>query len=194
MAFLPLPVRMRAELKRPMGRLVPDASVTRAELLRGLPGARPPVITVGDATSERALALGIEPVLSIVDRIEGRLARASGRRGRAPSPADSSAAGARLPPPRTARCENRAGGICTECADLVRDFLEPPLRPSRIKVDGEEDLLVVPVCIHAPDGAAVMYGQPGEGIVVVRAGPDSRSRAKSVLERMAAGHDETVAG
>ncbi len=183
MAFLPLPVRMRAELKRPMGRLVPDASVTRAELLRGLPGAAPPVVTVGDATSERASALGIAPVLEVVDGIEGRLRRAG--RGRPPA-----ASGAR----RLARCENRAGGICTECADLVRRLLAPPLRPSRIEVDGEEDLLVVPACIHAPDGAAVMYGQPGEGIVVVRAGPDARHRAKSVLERMAAGHDETVAG
>lgn len=189
MAFLPLPVRMRAELKRPMGRLVPDASVTRAELLRGLPGGAPPVITVGDATSERASALGIAPVLEIVDGLEGRLRRA----GRGPPPAPAEGAGGR-PPPRLARCENRAGGICAECADLVRRFLSPPLRPSRIEVDGEEDLLVVPACIHAPDGAAVMYGQPGEGIVVVRAGPGARDRAKSVLERMAAGHDETVAG
>ena len=184
MAFLPLPVSMRSELKRPMGRLVPDALVTRAELLRGLPaaaaaGSNPVVITVGDATSERAAGLGIEPALEIVDGVEGRVGRRGGRR-----PA----------PPRVARCENRAGGICTECAHLVRGLLKPPLRPSRLEVDGEEDLLVVPACIHAPDGAAVMYGQPGEGIVVVRAGPESRNRAKSVLDRMAAGHDETVAG
>lgn len=169
-----------------MGRLVPDASVTRAELLRGLPaparGSDPVVITVGDATSERAAGLGIEPVLEIVDGVEGRVGRAAGRARRRPAP------------PRVARCENRAGGICTECASLVRGLLEPPLRPSRLEVDGEEDLLVVPACIHAPDGAAVMYGQPGEGIVVVHAGPDSRNRAKSVLDRMAAGHDETVAG
>ena len=183
MAFLQLPVRMRAELKRPMGRLVPDASATRAELLRGLPGGEPAVVTVGDATSERASALGIAPVLEIVDGIEGRRRRAGG------GPQGPPGAARRL-----ARCENRAGGICTECADLVRQFLEPPLRPSRIEVDGEEDLLVVPACIHAPDGAAVMYGQPGEGIVVVRAGPEARNRAKSVLGRMAAGHDETVAG
>ena len=189
MAFLPLPVRMRAELKRPMGRLVPDASVTRAELMRGLPqgGAEPAVITVGDATSERVSALGIAPVLEIVDGIERRIRRA-GRRGGPPQPERQP-----QPPLRLARCENRAGGICTGCADLVRDLLAPPLRPSRIEVDGEEDLLVVPACIHAPDGAAVMYGQPGEGIVVVRAGRDARNRAKSVLERMSAGHDETVA-
>ena len=187
MAFLPLPVRMRAELKRPMGRLVPDASVTRAELLRGLPGGEPVVVTVGDATSERAAALGMAPVLEIVDGFERRARRGFQRRG-------PPASGPSPPPPRLARCKNRAGGICTECADLVRDLLGPPLRPSRIEVDGEEDLLVIPACIHAPDGAAVMYGQPGEGIVVVRAGPDARNRAKSVLDRMAAGHDETVAG
>lgn len=173
-----------------MGRLVPDASVTRAELLRGLPSAAaadadadaagPIVITVGDATSERAAGLGIEPVLEIVDGVERRVRRRAGA--------------ARPAPPRVERCENRAGGICTECAGIVRSLLEPPLRPSRLVVDGEEDLLVVPACIHAPDGAAVMYGQPGEGIVVVAAGPGTRNRAKSVLDRMAAGHDETVAG
>lgn len=193
MAFIPLPVRMRAELKRPMGRLVPDASVTRAELLRGLPaaaaGAEPVVVTVGDATTARVSGLGIAPVLEIVDGVEGRVRRGAA----APAGAGTAAAALRRRPERLAICENRAGGICTGCADLVRDLLEPPLRPSRIEVDGEEDLLVVPACIHAPDGAAVMYGQPGEGIVVVTAGPDARHRAKSVLERMSAGHDETVA-
>ena len=39
--------------------------------------------------------------------------------------------------------------------------------PVRITVNGEEDLLVLPVCIHAPDNAIVMYGQPNEGLVLV---------------------------
>ena len=184
MTFLPLPVRMREELKRPMGRLVPDAQVSRAELLRGLPG-EPAVIAVGDATSDRVRSLGMRPVLEIVDGFEMRV-----RRRQAGRPDDgSSSPGGIL----HAECENRPGGICLDCADLVRRCLCPPLRPARIAVAGEEDMLVIPACLYAPDGAAVMYGQPGEGIVVVPAGRDARNRAKSVLERMGAGHDETVA-
>ena len=164
-----------------MGRLVPDAAVSRAELLRGLPG-EPAVIAVGDATSDRVRSLGMRPVLEIVDGFERRVRRREGARpGAGPG-------GIRL-----AECENRPGGICLECAGLVRTCLRPPLRPSRILVDGEEDLLAVPACLYAPDGSAVMYGQPGEGIVVVPAGLRARNRAKSILDRMGAGHDETVA-
>jgi uncharacterized protein (UPF0218 family) len=32
-----------------------------------------------------------------------------------------------------------------------------------IFVDGEEDLAVIPLVIAAPDGAAILYGQPGKG-------------------------------
>ena len=190
MTFLPLPVRMRAELKRPMGRLVPDADVSRAEVLRGTADGAA-VITVGDATTERVRGLGIRAALEIVDGLEGRVRRLDGSRRQQ---ADGGGSGAAPGAGRTVGCENRPGGICLECARLVRDCLRPPIvRPARMLVRGEEDMLVVPACLYAPDGAAVMYGQPGEGIVVVAAGPAARDRAKSVLERMAAGHDETVA-
>jgi len=34
-------------------------------------------------------------------------------------------------------------------------------------IDGEEDLLVLPVVQYAPIGSVVYYGQPGEGLVKV---------------------------
>ena len=52
----------------------------------------------------------------------------------------------------------------------------------RIIVDGEEDLLVLPVCARAKDGFTVLYGQPNEGIIVVRADLTSRNKAKSLLD------------
>ena len=52
----------------------------------------------------------------------------------------------------------------------------------RIIVDGEEDLLVLPVCTRAKDGFTVLYGQPNEGIIVVRADLTSRNKAKSLLD------------
>jgi len=35
-----------------------------------------------------------------------------------------------------------------------------------IVVDGEEDLAVLPCVITAPPGTVVLYGQPGEGVVL----------------------------
>ena len=49
--------------------------------------------------------------------------------------------------------------------------------PVRITVFGEEDLLVLPVCIHAPDNSIVLYGQPNEGLVLVEITTEIRNKA-----------------
>jgi len=36
-----------------------------------------------------------------------------------------------------------------------------------IVVDGEEDLAVIPCVLMAPEGSFILYGQPGEGVVLV---------------------------
>ena len=54
----------------------------------------------------------------------------------------------------------------------------------RIMVNGEEDLLVIPVCIYAPDNAVVMYGQPNEGLVIVQVTPDIRNKTQKLLDLM----------
>ena len=56
--------------------------------------------------------------------------------------------------------------------------------PVRLSVNGEEDLLVLPVCIHAPDNAIVMYGQPNEGLVIVKITPEIRNKTQSLLDLM----------
>ena len=54
----------------------------------------------------------------------------------------------------------------------------------RIEVRGEEDLLAL-VCIAlAPASAAVLYGMPSQGVVVVRADEAAKSRVHDVLRRM----------
>jgi len=56
--------------------------------------------------------------------------------------------------------------------------------PVRITVDGEEDLLVIPVCIHAPKNSIVMYGQPNEGLVIVTITPEIRAKVQKILDVM----------
>jgi len=51
-------------------------------------------------------------------------------------------------------------------------------------VNGEEDLLVLPACIFAPENAIVLYGQPNEGLVIVKITPEIRNKAQSLLDLM----------
>jgi uncharacterized protein (UPF0218 family) len=52
-----------------------------------------------------------------------------------------------------------------------------------LHVEGEEDLAAVPAVIVAPAGASVVYGQPGEGMVLVDA-DEVRDEARDLLRRM----------
>ena len=56
--------------------------------------------------------------------------------------------------------------------------------PVRITVVGEEDLLVIPVCIYAPENAIVMYGQPNEGLVIVKIDDKIRNKTQLLLDSM----------
>ena len=109
------------------------------------------LITVGDATTQKMMQYGIVPSVQIVDGTEKRARRDLPDRGLL----------------RTRiRCSNPPGGITEEAITAIGEALASP-KPSRILVDGEEDLLVLPVCTSAPLGSTVMYGQPNEGLVVV---------------------------
>ncbi|CAI9832298.1 MAG: GTP-dependent dephospho-CoA kinase family protein [Nitrosopumilus sp.] len=170
-----LPESMRDAARAPLGELIPDGDVDGrlAMLLRG--AAR--IITVGDRTTERLLSMGAVPSLQIVDGLERRSARA------APDPGGA----------HVLRVDNPAAHVTRGAADAIRRAMgmEPPVR---IHVTGEEDLLVIPACIHAPDGAVVLYGQPGEGMVAVTVGPQVRNKTAALLASMEEGDDETVAG
>ena len=56
--------------------------------------------------------------------------------------------------------------------------------PVRLIVNGEEDLLVLPVCIHAPENSIVLYGQPDQGLVLVHITTEIRNKAQTLLDLM----------
>ena len=56
---------------------------------------------------------------------------------------------------------NPAATLTDALEEAVRDGLAYP--PALIVVEGEEDLAVLPLALAAPDGAALVYGQPGAG-------------------------------
>ncbi len=51
-------------------------------------------------------------------------------------------------------------------------------------VDGEEDLLTLVAVLYAPENALVVYGQPNQGIVVVRVTSKKRAEAERIWGAM----------
>lgn len=169
-----LPEGMRAALREPLGELIPEEGVRAGRVLEM---ASRPVVTVGDRTTERFLGWGARVDLQIVDGLERRAGRAA-----PPLPEGAS----------EVRCSNPPGSISEEAARAVQAALRGR-SPVRITVDGEEDLLALPACACAPDGASVFYGQPLEGMVAVRVGPEVRRKTQKIMDAMRAGNDEKVA-
>ena len=162
-----LPENLRDKFKAPLGKLIPDSDATKENILKEIP-AGSILITVGDVTSEKIMNFGLIPLVQIVD---GKT-----KRGQYQIPHSSQ-------PLITIECDNPAGEINPECIEIIQKSLATK-SPVQILVNGEEDLLVIPVCINAPDGAVVMYGQPNEGLVVVHIDSEIKNKTKTLLDLM----------
>lgn len=168
-----LPEVHRGAFAKPMGTLIPDDAVSTSAIRKALSG-HDTVVTVGDRTTERMLGYGIPLDLQIVDGVEQRMTR--------PAPGDAY---------HTIRCNNPASCITPEAVSAIRRGYD--IRgPVRILVSGEEDLLLLPALIHAPDRAVLLYGQPNCGMVIVYADDASRRRGRDLMSLLE-GDDETVA-
>jgi hypothetical protein len=53
-----------------------------------------------------------------------------------------------------------------------------------IVVEGEEDLLVLPLLAEMPLGSVIAYGQPHEGLVAVTVSEERREWARGFLKKM----------
>lgn len=158
-----LPESLRIRLARPVGRLFSAEEVkghSFAEVVR----RAPMVITVGDRVTETLGAQGRVPDVQVVDSKENRKKRA---------PPDVAYA-------RKIEVGNPPGTITEGAIEGIREALRGQ-KPVRVAVNGEEDLLAIPVIALAPVSAVIFYGQPGEGIVVVRVDVKSKSRNRAIL-------------
>jgi len=164
---LKLPENLREHLKIPLGDLIKEENVNKENILTKI-GSEPIVITVGDRTTENMINLGIMPQIQIVDGLEKRNQRLV--------PKDDTIN-------TNLSCKNPPGEITEESTQVIQKAFscKPPVR---IIVNGEEDLLVLPVCIFAPENSVVMYGQPNEGLVIVHITPEIRAKVQKILDVM----------
>jgi uncharacterized protein (UPF0218 family) len=151
-----------------LGDLVAGTEVDLGQLLRKLiRDLKPPkIILVGDTVSRDADQAGILPALMILDNMEKR----------------KRATAHEYPSGRVIKARNGAGKI----EEGARDAVERAVRGEAdvVEIDGEEDLLTIVAVLAAPAGSLVVYGQPNEGVVVVRVADDSKARAELILSQM----------
>lgn len=162
-----LPENLRKQLKTPLGILLPNEQVNRNNIQKYITD-KTFLITVGDATTENILNFDIIPSLQIIDNQEKREKRKT-----------LHVKGANT----VLSCKNPAGEITKESITTIKKGFDSKT-PIRITVDGEEDLLVIPACIFAPSNAVVMYGQPDEGLVIVKINTAIRDKAQKILDLM----------
>ena len=162
-----LPDDLRDQLKNPLGNLISDNNPNKENIIKKI-SAESVIITVGDRTTENMLQLGLKPQIQIIDGLE--------KRSECAVPVDDTI-NTKL------SCKNPSGEITEESIQVIQKAFssEPPVR---IIVDGEEDLLVIPVCIFAPENSVVMYGQPNEGLVIVTITPEIRAKVQKILDAM----------
>jgi len=121
------------------------------------------IIAVGDMVTRNLLVAGITPDVAVIDGITMR------------SPCRETPL---LYSPRT-DVTNPPGMLTGDLIAALHDAVAAP--PALIYVDGEEDLAVIPAVLAAPDGAVVLYGQPGEGVVALLVDDERKKKARWLL-------------
>lgn len=160
---------LRLLLKEPLGILFKERNGEVLEKVSSIIKAENPVklITVGDVTSERLYRAGLTPNIMIVD---GKVLR------RRIEPL-------RIETDRVYEVENPAGTISDEAIEAIEKAMEIQ-GTVKIMVDGEEDLLTLIAIDKSPLNSIVLYGQPGEGIVLVRVDEEKKNFVKEILGSM----------
>jgi len=161
-----LPLELRSTLARPLGRVFTEEEVGNLEFKR-LAREAPMVGTVGDRVTDTLGALSRTPEVQVVDGVERRQNR------ELPD----------VPYARLVKVNNPAGTVTADAIEGMRAAFGGK-KPVRVKVDGEEDLMAMLAIAMAPVSAVVYYGQPGEGVVAVKADATSKSRNREILAKM----------
>ena len=85
---------------------------------------------------------------------------------------------------REQRCvSNPPGTISAEAQRILFQSIQK-YKTLAIIVEGEEDLLVLPLMVQMPIGSVIIYGQPREGMVVITLTEERKNWAKNFIDQM----------
>lgn len=160
---------LRGKLKKPIGTLIRGSFDETMKKLKDLVKRENPpmMISVGDDVSKNLTKNNMFPKLSIVDNKVMR---------RTIQPIALTA-------DKTLYVKNPPGTITEEALATIQEALKHD-GSVKILVDGEEDLLTLAAALYAPENSFVVYGQPREGIVVVKVTNQKRITVTKILKAM----------
>ncbi len=160
-----LPVELRGILHKPFHTLltgpIPNELVTHPQT----------IVTVGDATTKRLNHEGLKQVLSVVDfSVE--------RKSLFHSVTELEFSGEE----EVLTVANPSGHITPQVWEVLQKaILLSQQKRVIVQVDGEEDLLVIPLILLLPLGWNLFYGQPKEGVVYVPITEEVKERVYQYL-------------
>ena len=155
-------------LKEPFGVLIKEDQVNK-EILFPFISKSYKVVTVGDTTTENLLKLGYSPNLSIIDNKEKRILKNKN---------------IEFDVDKKFYFNNRPGEINDEVMELIKKITMMDFNRIQIIINGEEDLLALPLFIYSPNNWTVFYGQPNEGLVIVEINNVVRKKAESIFNKV----------
>jgi len=160
---------LREELKAPLGLLIQGSFDETMKTLKELIEKEKPskIISVGDTVSNSMMRHAVSPQVLIVDNKVMR------------KPIQPIA----LDADQTLHVKNPAGTLAEEAWAVIKEALRGKRR-TKVLVDGEEDLLTLVAVLCAPENSLVVYGQPHEGIVVVKVTEKTREMVRHIVDSM----------
>jgi hypothetical protein len=160
--------RVREELKKPLGTLIKDIS-----LLRRRPHQR--IISIGDVCTIEFLSSGVTPHLAVFDFKSMR------------KPLHEKGVKMLLSLGEPKRYKNPPGTLSERILGDAGMLLE---RGGAVLIEGEEDLTALAFILAAKEDDIIVYGQPKEGMVVVKPSEKLKKKIKGWLASAASlGHE-----
>ncbi len=155
-----LPSSLRKELKKPFGKLILGRKKGVLKKFQEIIQKKEfkKIITVGDYCS-----LNLPSQVKIFD---GKIRRKKIKSA--------------LLSKKHLKCKNPAGTIQKEAWEKVKKVLQ---KNGNLFVEGEEDLLVIPVVLLSQNKNLVAYGFPKRGICLIEVNEKSKKTFRQILER-----------
>lgn len=158
--MLVLKEELRKVLKRPIGQLFPNFE-DALQLIKKTKF----LISVGDETTINLLKNNLTPNLAIIDN------HIQKKRHNIDLDYTKNVFNVNNPP----------GTITDQLWETIDLTIKKSVKHQLIIVDGEEDLAVLPCCLMAPEYGIILYGQPNQGLVLVKAS-DVKEKAEKYIE------------
>ncbi|MEM3832575.1 MAG: GTP-dependent dephospho-CoA kinase family protein [Thermoprotei archaeon] len=161
---------LRIFLKYPLGLLLPyphpESTKLAIKYLSELGSSK--VILVGDRVSYNFISEGFSPNVIVIDKREKR------------NSIDDRWVynWAKI----IRNVKNPPGTISKEVLTVIKECINE--NRCAIVVDGEEDLLVLPVTLYSEDNTVIFYGLPDVGLILVKSEKSKKMFIKKILERV----------